>query len=273
MVTYFVYADEGLVAEYDASGAMLKGYGWQPDSIWGTNPVFMVENGQYYYYHNDHLGTPQKITNSTGIVVWSAEYAAFGAAAVDQSSTVVNNLRFPGQYFDEETGLHYNWHRYHDPETGRYTQVDPIGLWGGINVYEYADSNPIRRIDVYGLASASNLSCEAAVKAKGRKGLLGMFLTPLIDKMPESATRGLVNVIVGVEDAKFGFFVATIGVGLSATYPTVVGGVGSAFVISAGVTQTGLGLANAGAGLHEFVSNGGFSGVYNEIRNYINQQQ
>ena len=70
-------------------------------------------------YHNDHLGTPQKMTSVNGAVVWNATYSSFGEANVDITSTITNNLRFPGQYEDEETGLHYNYHRYYDPTTGR----------------------------------------------------------------------------------------------------------------------------------------------------------
>ncbi|MBE0502481.1 MAG: RHS domain-containing protein, partial [Desulfuromonadales bacterium] len=83
-------------------------------------------------YHNDHLGTPQRLTAANdGTVVWSAAYAAFGLAVVDPASTVENNLRFPGQYADAESGLYYNFHRIYDPNSGRYTQVDPIGFAGG----------------------------------------------------------------------------------------------------------------------------------------------
>ena len=64
-------------------------------------------------------------------MVWRATYAAFGLAVVDASTTVTNNLRFPGQYFDAETGLYYNFQRFYDPVRGRYTQVDPIGFAGG----------------------------------------------------------------------------------------------------------------------------------------------
>ncbi|MCP4400815.1 MAG: RHS repeat-associated core domain-containing protein [bacterium] len=66
------------------------------------------------------------------------------------AEAVVNNLRFPGQYFDAETGLHYNWHRYYAPTTGRYLRVDPIRLKGGVNVYSYALQNPLKYKDSNG---------------------------------------------------------------------------------------------------------------------------
>jgi len=95
------------------------------------------------------------MTASNGAVVWSAKYSSFGKAQVAPESTVVNNLRFPGQYFDSESGLHYNWHRYYDPGTGRYLRVDPIGLKGGLNLFIYARSNPIKYGDVKGLMGCS----------------------------------------------------------------------------------------------------------------------
>jgi RHS repeat-associated protein len=111
----------------------------------------MKIGSEYYWYDNDHLGTPQKLTTSSGAVVWSAKYSSFGKANIDSGSTVVNPLRFSGQYYDSETGLHYNYHRYYDPSLGRYLRADPIGLEGGINPYLYTNSNPVNYIDPLGL--------------------------------------------------------------------------------------------------------------------------
>ena len=111
----------------------------------------MKQAGQYYWYHNDHLGTPQVMTTSSGAVVWSAKYTSFGKATVDSGSTVVNPLRYPGQYEDAETGLHYNWLRYYDSIIGRYLKEDPIGLWGGINYFTYVENDPNNWIDPKGL--------------------------------------------------------------------------------------------------------------------------
>ncbi len=80
------------------------------------------------YVHNDHLGTPRVMTDESGRVVWRALYDPFGNATVDPLSTRSLNARFPGQYFDSETGLHYNYYRYYDPVTGRYLTSDPRGI-------------------------------------------------------------------------------------------------------------------------------------------------
>jgi RHS repeat-associated protein len=149
--TYFFYSEEGVIAEYDASGVEIRSYGYQPDSTWTTDPLFLKEGGTYYWYQNDHLGTPQKLVATDGTVVWSAQYTAFGEAVVDVA-TVINNLRFPGQYADDETGLHYNYFRYYDPKLGRYLRVDPTGLAGGINVFTYAYNTPLNAVDPLGLA-------------------------------------------------------------------------------------------------------------------------
>jgi RHS repeat-associated protein len=114
------------------------------------------------YIHTDHLGTPRELTDSGGNLQWAATYKAWGnvlrvempqvgteAQAVDQ----VQALRFQGQYFDVETGLHYNRFRYYDPDIGRFVSQDPIGLTGGNNLYQYAP-NPSGWVDPFGLAGA-----------------------------------------------------------------------------------------------------------------------
>ena len=116
------------------------------------NPVeASVTGGKLYYVHNDHLGTPQVMTDEAGGVVWRAIYAPFGEATIDDASTVTLNLRFPGQYYDQETGMHYNYFRHYDPETGRYMTSDPIGLGGGMNTFVYVLGNPLRWSDYRGL--------------------------------------------------------------------------------------------------------------------------
>ncbi len=146
--TYFCYADEGLIGEYDESANLIRSYGYEPGSLWGTRPVFMKDSTQTYYYLTDHLGTPRQLVNPSGKVVWLATYDAFGNATI-WNEEVENNLRLPGQYHDAESGLYYNWHRYYDPALGRYNRMDP--LYSELNHYVYALNNPVRWTDPWGL--------------------------------------------------------------------------------------------------------------------------
>ncbi|TRX72846.1 RHS repeat-associated core domain-containing protein [Pseudomonas mangiferae] len=137
------------------------------------------------YFHTDHLGTPRELTDDVGRIVWSATYKAWGNADIEHpaqpvrrvvgntqleaweatSDPVQQNLRFQGQYFDGETGLHYNRFRYYDPDIGRFVSQDPIGLAGGINNYQYAP-NPVMWIDPLGLSG------EKVVATKNRREAL-----------------------------------------------------------------------------------------------------
>ncbi len=180
--TSFFYADEGLVAEYDNSGNEIRSYGYQPDSMWTTDPLWLKEDGDYYWYQNDHLGTPQTLIDINGTEVWSAQYTAFGEAQV-QVETVTNNLHFPGQYFDAETGLHYNWFRYYDPRIGRYTRVDPISFEGrDLNLYGYVSNDPVNMLDPSGLRMILPINIEAIIEWNGRiRGYLGILPDFLLD--------------------------------------------------------------------------------------------
>jgi RHS repeat-associated protein len=85
-------------------------------------------------------------------VVWQWDSEAFGNKLPESSGGTEVNLRFPGQYYDSETGLYYNYFRYYDPATGRYLESDPIGLEGGLNTYGYVGGNPLYWVDPLGLS-------------------------------------------------------------------------------------------------------------------------
>ncbi|MFV8382840.1 RHS repeat-associated core domain-containing protein [Vibrio parahaemolyticus] len=138
--------DDELLAEVDAgTGQTQREYVWLDGQL-----VAYLADGTVYHVHNDHLGTPQALTDELGEVVWKAQYTPFGRASVT-TEQVTFNIRFPGQYFDAETGLHYNWHRYYDPSLGRYLQSDRLGLFDGVDTYGYVHGNPLGNKDPNGL--------------------------------------------------------------------------------------------------------------------------
>ena len=102
------------------------------------------------YYHTDHLGTPIILTDSNGGMVWSGELLPFGEEYLI-TGTVINNLRFPGQYDEKEIGLYQNINRTYNFKTDRYNEKDPMGLSAGVNLYLYASANPLRFTDPLGL--------------------------------------------------------------------------------------------------------------------------
>ena len=151
--TEFYWNDDVLLSEQSADiTAEQRGNGkvyvFEPGTF---KPLAFVQGGEINHYHLDHLGTPQEITNADGELVWTAQYKAYGSLALAAVQQVENNLRFQGQYYDEESGLHYNRHRYYDPECGRFINQDPIGLLGGDNNYLYVP-NPVTWVDPLGLS-------------------------------------------------------------------------------------------------------------------------
>jgi RHS repeat-associated protein len=114
--------------------------------------------GTLYFIHPDHLGTPRLMTDAAQAVVWRWDSAPFAEGAPNEDpdgdgQELTLNLRFRGQYFDQETGLHYNYFRDYDPTTGRYIESDPSGLDGGLNTYLYVYASPLHLIDPMGLTS------------------------------------------------------------------------------------------------------------------------
>jgi len=162
--TYFVYDQSGnIVAELDASGATVREYIWLPEAEIAPTmnshaqvdrPVAVISgvntaSPAVLMVHVDHLNRPVKMTNSAGAEVWSAVYMPWGVA-YSLTGAETNDARFPGQWFQLEAGLHYNWHRHYDPTLGRYTQPDPLGFVDGPSVYAYAGNSPLRFIDLDG---------------------------------------------------------------------------------------------------------------------------
>jgi len=137
------------------------------DYIWlGGSPVAVVDNAisgsstssTVNYVTSDQLNTPRAVTNSAGTVIWLLPYQGnpFGEQQPTSGSGYVLNLRFPGQYYDAETGLVHNDHRDYCAACGRYIQSDPVGLFGGqISTYAYGNNDPLSNIDPLGLAQCA----------------------------------------------------------------------------------------------------------------------
>jgi RHS repeat-associated protein len=149
------------IAEYnEATGALIREYVWL-----GWEPVAVIEGGVVSYMRTDHISRPVFATNATtGVKTWTASYDPFGGVCTTTGSPI--NARFPGQWFQAESGLHQNWMRDYDPTTGRYLQADPLGLVDGASVYGYALQNPGRYVDPRGeCAGPLAYACAAAVGA------------------------------------------------------------------------------------------------------------
>lgn len=128
------------------------------------------EHQKVRYYHNDLNGLPEQLTEPDGHFVWQARYQVWGNTTEETREPYFvenQNLRFQGQYLDRETGLHYNTFRYYDPDVGRFTTPDPIGLAGGLNLYQYAP-NPIGWVDPWGW------TCVRVRHYTSRRGLRGI---------------------------------------------------------------------------------------------------
>lgn len=177
--TYSLYRGQRLSAETDSAGRITAHYIYlngkpvakiemaennsDMHRLWKAltmraEPDTSDRTARIYAIITDHLGTPQQVVDEDQHMVWHAITAAFGQARVIYAAITgpnarpfVMNLRLPGQIFDEETNLHYNYQRDYDPAVGRYTTPDPAGLSGGFNPYSYAGSNPLVNIDPLGL--------------------------------------------------------------------------------------------------------------------------
>jgi RHS repeat-associated protein len=178
---YFYDEDGSLLYELGAGGANSTGsshYVYLPTPS-GPLPIAAYLGNRHYAVHTDHLNTPRRLTQSNKQVAWQWAFSAFGDEQpnlgknryVDPTTTpnagsttiadVTFNLRYPGQYFDKESGLSYNYFRSYDAKTGRYTQSDPIDLAGGWNKFAYVGGNPLSFTDPLGLCQCDNIFNQA----------------------------------------------------------------------------------------------------------------
>ena len=196
-VTRFVWDGNRLLCEQRGSHARTYVYG--EDAFVPLARVDAVADAdgtaraEVRHLHTDHLGTPREMTDAGGRVVWAARYRAWGnvleVAQRDSPEVVspdeigeVQPVRFQGQYYDNESGLHYNRFRYYDPDIGRFVSVDPIGLLGGANTFTYV-WNPVTWIDPFGLSP-----CRAGQGTPSEKGATR---TDTLPRQPNTTRSGV----------------------------------------------------------------------------------
>ena len=165
---------DNLLAEMGSSGEALMTYVWNGDTLTGV--IVHQPQRTVYTVQVDHLGTPYQVRTLDGKIVWRWEPDGYGRTQPNEDvdgdgKKLTLNVRFPGQYFDKESGLHYNWHRYYSPKIG-YISPDPIGLEAGPNPYAYANQNPLIYTDPEGLSAAG------AMKGARIGGAAGSRLGP-----------------------------------------------------------------------------------------------
>ena len=156
----FVYGLNGeLLGEYDQAGQALREYIWLDDipvAMFMPDPANPSGAPLVFYIHADHLNAPRLVVDKNNAARWRWFAEPFGTTAPEVNASglgvFTQNLRFPGQYADVESGLLYNHHRYYAPDGGVYRQSDPIGLGGGLNTYTYTSNNPLSYVDPNGLA-------------------------------------------------------------------------------------------------------------------------
>jgi RHS repeat-associated protein len=192
--TVLYWYDEAghLLGEYNSSGALVQ------ETVWmGDIPVATLRPGTpaaIFYVHTDHLNTPRKVSRpSDNALRWRWDSDPFGTTVPNQNpaglGTFAYNLRLPGQYFDTESSLNYNYFRDYDPAIGRYVESDPIGLGAGINTFAYVQNDSVELIDALGLLVWRNVTTYASdLTAKAQWPAYPGALPSIVGPKPTGAT-------------------------------------------------------------------------------------
>lgn len=204
--TEFIWQGNKVIAECSDKDTEWRTYLYEPDSF---RPLALIEGNakkdqktKTYWYQNDHLGTPHSLTDSLGNLIYSCTYDAYGQILTEthhqqaeKGLQVRNNLRFQGQYWDDESGLHYNLNRYYDPGLGRYLTQDPIKLAGGFNSYIYVEGNPVSWVDPLGLDRMPTISTPNQNYRAIAAGVedLSIRQTEVLTRLPEAGSRTIVS--------------------------------------------------------------------------------
>lgn len=190
-VVYFYDTEGHLLGEYDSTGAAIREYVWlgnTPVAVFMPDPASATNPPLIYYIHTDHLNTPRVVVDKNNQVRWRWMSEPFGVNVPETNPSGLGeftfNLRFPGQIFDQESGLHYNYFRSYDSSIGRYTTSDPIGLVGGINTYSYVKGNPVSYVDPRGLDPVNDWAIDVTGKKVG-------------DAILSKSTSGTISQIMG----------------------------------------------------------------------------
>ena len=187
--TRYLWAGHQLLAEsVNGDREEMRWYIFLPRSF---APLAMRVDGAAYYFHCGERNAPERVSDQSGDTVWLADYAAFGEARI-RTAQISHALRLPGQFYDAETGLHYNRARYYHPQWGRYLTPDPLGFRGGLNLYAYAKNNPLKYADPLGMApdDRGTPTVSASVSRNAQQSADSAAQPPTPDASPTADAMG-----------------------------------------------------------------------------------
>jgi len=227
-LTYFLWDGDEISTEIDQRGKVLRNYVYLDG-----RPVALLAGRAIYSIHTDHRMAPVAVTDSNRRVVWQADVQDNGAAAVTDGSEIDLPLRASNQYFDAETGLHYNVYRYLDAGSGRYLSPDPMGLAAGPDVYQFALGQPHVFVDVLGLQPTQKDWSKASYSDKALEIIKRAI--PLVPNEIGAALNQLIqpqNLVV----------MAAVFAGFAAMQATPIGWIADVAILGYSAWQLGSGL-------------------------------